>query len=215
MEQPPAVRARGLRARFGAHGRAGRSRATGAIRRADGPPPAQVIGPPPGMIRVRVQRRSNVNYDAEALPSAGHQPVDRHRQDRRKHRRRRAGRFRIDRRRHRQPRGLDRGRAGDRRRRTSVPAARSAAGNLHGRQRRLPPGRTHDLRPADVLRRPPRDRHRAGCRDAHAGRHVRGPGQAAGRRGADGSAAIALSRRTPRSPPAAWAFRPTTCKPER
>ncbi|MEX2114744.1 MAG: hypothetical protein WD845_16245 [Pirellulales bacterium] len=32
-----------------------------------GPPPPQVVGPPPGMIRIRLQRRSNVNYDAEAM----------------------------------------------------------------------------------------------------------------------------------------------------
>ncbi len=36
-----------------------------------GPPPPQVVGPPPGMTRIRLQRRSNVNYDAEAFSVPG------------------------------------------------------------------------------------------------------------------------------------------------
>ena len=48
-------------------------------------------------------------------------------------------------------------------------AGRSAAGNLHGRQHRLPPGRPHGVRRPHVLRRPPANRHHPQRRAAHAG----------------------------------------------
>ena len=47
-------------------------------------------------------------------------------------------------------------------------ARRHAAGNLHGRQHRLPPGRPHRLRRPHVLRRPPPGRHHPQRRAAHA-----------------------------------------------
>ena len=64
-------------------------------------------------------------------------------------------------------------------------AERSAAGNLHGRQHRLPPGRPHRVRRPHVLRRPPAGRHDSQRRAAHAAARdgrlsVPGPGAAQG-----------------------------------
>ncbi len=131
------------------------------------PTPPAVIGPPPGMLRIRVQKRSAVGADVEAytIPSTnevvaiiqagvnivvdgvdqfGSIDVD-------------ADNLVIwtD-----QPLASTQGEA--------FQAKDQRAGNLHGGQRRLPAGRPHDLCPAHVLRRAPRDGHRAGSRGAHA-----------------------------------------------
>ena len=92
--------------------------------------------------------------------------------------------------------------------RSTHAADRRAAGNLHGRQHRLPPGRPHGVRRPHVLRRPPPDRHDPQRRAAHAaaaGRRlpVPRPRAAAGRRRA---AARPIAVRRPGrhwSPPAA------------